>query len=379
MPFIKTFYLDVLKTPHAREVPDISLRYSFLACRGTECEQTCAMGYMKKPVISGWVESEGRRLTDEEISAICNNRPEEVLRFGGEFFLSWDGCTARDHLGIMEGTGQNGTLVCNGEVKGAITPVVPELPLEDAIIAAVRLRSDEGITALSGGVDSTLVAKLAGRECVAVGLENSHDLKQAKYAAGLLGLSCTYVTITEEEIASALPRVVATIPKKNPVNTGIALTQYFITQWAGEHGYHRILTGQGADELFGGYSRYMESADLEGDLGRDFLGLEEQARRDQGIAALHKTYLSMPYLDLRVVRAARAIPASEKVQGTRRKIPLRKVAERHIPLDLAWYEKKAMQYGSGVWNVLRKLARKNGYKTSVQDYIDQIIRVEHGH
>jgi asparagine synthase (glutamine-hydrolysing) len=222
------------------------------------------------------------------------------------------------------------------------------------------------------------VAKLAGQECVAVGLENSHDLKQAKYAAGALGLSCTYVTITEAEIETALPVVVKTIPKKDPVNTGIALTQYFIARWAGGQGYTRIITGQGADELFGGYARYSESEDLEAELARDFLGLEAQAQRDQGIAALHGTYLSMPYLDLRVVRAARAIPAHGKVQGNRRKIPLREVAERHIPQDLAWKEKKAMQYGSGVWGVLRKLARKNGYKTSLQDYIDQIIRVDHG-
>jgi asparagine synthase (glutamine-hydrolysing) len=87
----------------------------------------------------------------------------------------------------------------------------------------------------------------------------------------------------------------------------------------------------------------------------------------------------MPYLDVRVVRAARAIPAGEKVQGGRRKIPLRQVAERHIPSEFAWYEKKAMQYGSGVWKELQRLAKKNGYKASIQDYIDHISRVEHGH
>jgi asparagine synthase (glutamine-hydrolysing) len=279
----------------------------------------------------------------------------------------------------MEGAGQKGTLACNGVVKGTICPEVPDLPLEEAIIESVKLRSDEGITALSGGVDSSLVAKLAGRECVAVGIADSHDLKQARFAASALGLKCSFVTITEEEIAAALPRVVAAIPKKDPVNTGIALTQYFVARFAGEHGYRRILTGQGADELFGGYARYEESADLEADLARDFTGLELQARRDQAVAGLHGTCLSMPYLDLRVVRAARIIPAQEKVQAGRRKVPLRKVAERHIPQDLAWKEKKAMQYGSGIWGVLRKLARKNGYKTSLQDYIDQIIRVEHGH
>jgi len=333
---------------------------------------------MERPELFGWVEIDGRRVSDEELEITCAQRPEEILRFGGEFFLRCGGCRARDHFGIVQGDCPKGTLICGGEVRGNIEPAVPDMPLEEAIITAVRLRSDEGVTAFSGGVDSALVAKLAGRECVAVGLENSHDLKQAKYAAGLLGLDCTFVTIKEAEIEAALPVVVRTIPKKDPVNCGIALTQYFIARWAGDNGYRRILTGQGADEIFGGYARYSASENLDEDLARDFTTLEAQAVRDQAIVALHKTCLSMPYLDLRVVRAARAIPAHEKVQGDRRKIPLRAVAERHIPQDLAWKEKKAMQYGSGVWGVIRKLARKNGYKTSLQDYIDQIIQVEHG-
>ena len=334
---------------------------------------------MNTPILSGWIELDGQRLGPSDITEILTDRPEELLHCGGEFFLSWDGCSARDHLGIMEGTGPKGALICNGQIRGRIVPRAPAMSLEDAIVTAVELRSDEGVVALSGGVDSSLVACLAGRECVAVGLEHSHDLKQARRAAETLGLSCTCVTIAEDEIAAALPLVIAEIPRKDPVNTGIALTQYFITRWAGEHGYRRIITGQGADELFGGYSRYLESVTLEADLERDFAGLEEQARRDQAVAALHGTYLSMPYLDCRVVRAARAIPAAEKVRDGRRKIPLRTVAERYISPDLARYEKKAMQYGSGVWSTLRKLARKNGYKTSVQDYIDHISRVDHGH
>jgi len=333
---------------------------------------------MSELQVSGWVELDGRKLITPEIEDICRNQSGKILRFGGEFFLAWDQCTARDCFGIMEGTGPKGTLLCNGVKKGDIEPSFSEMPLEEAIVTAVRLRSDEGVTALSGGVDSTLVACLAQRECMAVGIDGSHDLGQAKSAAASLGLSCTFVTITEKEIEAALPVVVRTIPKKDPVNTGIALTQFFIARWAGENGYHRIITGQGADELFGGYSRYLESTTLESDLERDFLGLEQQARRDQAIAALHGTYLSMPYLDTRVVRAARAIPAADKVRDGRRKIPLREVAEQYISKDLAWNEKKAMQYGSGVYGVLRKLARKNGYKTSVQDYIDHISRVDHG-
>jgi asparagine synthase (glutamine-hydrolysing) len=334
---------------------------------------------MSTPKLSGWVEVDTKRLPVRKIEEIVKDRPEEILRFGGEFFLAGSGCRARDHFGIMPGNCPKGTLICDSEIKGKVNPTVPELPLEEAIITAVQLRSDEGVTALSGGVDSTLVAHLARRECVAVGLFESHDLRQARHAAESLNLSCTYVTITPKEIASALPVVIGAIPKKDPVNVSIALTLNFVARWAGEHGFQRIITGQGADELFGGYSRYLDTPTLEADLERDFLGLEEQADRDQAVAALHGTYLSMPYMDVRVVRAARTIPAREKVQGGHRKIPLRKVAERHIPPEFAWYEKKAMQYGSGVWKELQKLARKNGYKTSIQDYIDQIRRVEHGH
>ena len=334
---------------------------------------------MSEPELVGWIELDGELLTLPDIRTILRERPRDILRFSGEFFLSGMGCRARDHFGVMQGNCPKGTLMCESGITGEINPSVTDLPLEEAIITAVRLRSDEGVTALSGGVDSTLVAHLAGRECVAVGLLGSHDLRQAKHAADMLNLSCTYVEITRPEIVDALPRVIAAIPKKDPVNTGIALTQYFITRWAGEHGYHRIITGQAADEIFGGYSRYLETETLEEDLVRDFAGLEQQAERDQSIAALHGTYLSMPYLDMRVVRAARKIPAAEKVQGKLRKVPLRTVAERHIGPELAWYEKKAMQYGSGVWKELCSLARKNGYKTSVQDYIDQISRVEHGH
>jgi asparagine synthase (glutamine-hydrolysing) len=329
---------------------------------------------MSSMIVSGWIELDGRRLMPQELERIIADQPELIKKFGGEFSLSWDGCCARDHLGIIPGSCPAGTIQCNGTVKGTVSPAVPDLPLDDAIREAVALRSDEGITALSGGVDSTLVAKLAGRECVAIGVAGSHDLRQARIAAEALNLSCTFVEITVDEIESALPVVVKAIPEKNPVHTGIALTQYFIARFAGDQGYRRIITGQGADELFGGYTRYLQSAALEDDLARDVALLPQQAERDQAVAALHNTNLSMPYLDLRVMRAAHRIPAREKVRDGFRKVPLREVAEHYIPKEIAWQEKKAMQYGSGVWDVVRKLARHNGFKTSLQGYIDHISR-----
>ena len=201
---------------------------------------------MERPELVGWVELDGRRLSGDEVAAICRQRPEEILRFGGEFFLEYSGCQGpgsfRDHAGELPE--RDRYLRQRGYGALSNRPYT-DMPLEEAIITAVRLRSDEGITALSGGVDSTLVAQLAQRECVAVGLEGSHDLRQARHAADTLGLTCTAVTITPDEIADALPAVLRAIPKKDPLNTGIALTQYFIARSAAETGIpaHHHRTG----------------------------------------------------------------------------------------------------------------------------------------
>ena len=321
--------------------------------------------------LRGWIEFRGRRLAPAELEEILARHPGEVCRFGGEFLLSWDRCTARDLYGIVPGEIEPGVVICDGKMVCGICPDVPDRGLEEAVLAAVRLRSDEGICAFSGGVDSSLVAFLSGRPCLAVGLPGSHDLAHARRAAELMNLPCSLVELTERDVAEALDAVLPVIPEPDPTDVAIAVTQFLITRSARELGHERVLSGQGADELFGGYARYLSSHDLEQELERDFAGLRHQALRDQTVAGLNGTLLSLPYLDVRVVRAARAIPAGEKVRDGVRKRPLRELASRHIPPEIAWYEKKAMQYGTGIAKLLRKLARTNGYKRSLQGYLDQ--------
>ncbi|MDG6257538.1 MAG: asparagine synthase C-terminal domain-containing protein [Methanomicrobiaceae archaeon] len=320
--------------------------------------------------ITGWVERRGVRLDDDEIERIARHDMEALCSCGGEFFLRWDGCSARDHFGIMPGEGcPAGTVLCDGAVRWHIDPPVAAMPLDEAVAEAVRLRSDEGAVALSGGVDSALVACLARRPCVVVGLPGSHDVCRAREVADGLDLPLATVLVDEERIEDALRRIVPVIPRLTPVDAAIATTLYFVAEWANTHGHRRILAGQGADELFGGYARYLASADLAGDLARDIAGLPAQVARDQAVAGLHGTFFSLPYADVRVVRAARAIPAAEKVQGGVRKQPLRVAAERYLPHSMAFYEKKAMQYGSGIWKTIQLLARRNGYTKSIQGYL----------
>jgi asparagine synthase (glutamine-hydrolysing) len=322
--------------------------------------------------LRGWVELDGLRLEEEEIMEVLRDEPQRISDFGGEFFLEWNGCRARDHFGIMPGDSSPGEVVCEGRPIAGIDPQLPQMDLEQAIKTAVDLRSGEGVVALSGGVDSALVARLAGLQCLVVGVPGSHDLGRARLVASELALTLHEVQIDPSEIEEALARVLSVIPDKDPVNASIAATLFFVCRWAGVRGEERILAGQGADELFGGYSRYLHTASLAEDMEKDFQGLPRQLARDQAVAGLFGAYFSLPYMDHRVVRAARAIPAEMRVLDCVRKVPLRNVAAKHLPASIAGYEKKAMQYGSGVMREIERLAARRGYKKDLRGYLREI-------
>jgi asparagine synthase (glutamine-hydrolysing) len=319
--------------------------------------------------LKGWVEKNGTRITPQQLRQNVRADPAFLSSCGGEFYLEWDSCQARDHLGVIPGPIDPGTCWCGGNLSFPIHPEPPPVELEEALTIAVALRSDEGAVALSGGVDSALIGVLAGLPALAVGREGSHDLRRAVAVADRLRLALDRVIITEKGVDEILPFVLAVIPRHTVTEVAIAVTLSFVAAAAKERGYTRILAGQGADELFGGYARYLRSGDLAADLRRDYEAIPLQIARDQAVANLYGGYFSLPYLDVRVVRAAHAIPAPEKVCCGVRKKPLREVASRFLPPDIAYYEKKAMQYGSGVQQLLNSLARNNGYKNHVQEYI----------
>ncbi|MGA7074957.1 MAG: asparagine synthase-related protein, partial [Halobacteriota archaeon] len=66
----------------------------------------------------------------------------------------------------------------------------------------------------------------------------------------------------------------------------------------------------------------------------------------------------LPYLDPRVVFFGLAIDGAWKLHNGINKYVLRKVAEQVMPRELAYQQKKAIQYGTGISATLQRLARK---------------------
>src|SRR5699024_5743002 len=91
----------------------------------------------------------------------------------------------------------------------------------------------------------------------AVGLEDSTDLTAARVVADHCGTEHHELIYTADDAIEAVPRVVAGLESFDPTLVHSAVPNYFVSRLAARH-VKVILVGEGADELFAGYSHYGE-------------------------------------------------------------------------------------------------------------------------
>jgi len=254
--------------------------------------------------------------------------------------------------------------------------------LERSVIERIR-GLEEIAVAFSGGLDSSLIAFIAKKskahiELVHVSLESQPETEHAKVAAERLELPIRMRLFKENDIERVLPKVLWLIEEVDPVKAGIGVPMYWVAQEAAEMKLTVMLAGQGADELFGGYKRYVDEYLRNGGerarkrMFDDVVKLHEtNIDRDSRICNFHGVELRSPFAAYEVARFALSLPMKHKIEpkhGGTRKIILRHVAERlGLPRSIVEKPKKAVQYTSGVDKALRKLAKKN--KSSLREYL----------
>jgi asparagine synthase (glutamine-hydrolysing) len=143
--------------------------------------------------------------------------------------------------------------------------------LRDALDSAVELtlRSDAPVgVALSGGLDSSIIAALASRTrpdlaAFTVGYPGARDFderRQARDLSAALGIPWHSVELRTEEFVTFFPSLVALLDE--PIADVAAYGHFAVSRLAREHGVKVLLTGIGGDELFFGYGWVREALRL---------------------------------------------------------------------------------------------------------------------
>ncbi len=254
----------------------------------------------------------------------------------------------------------------------------------DVIGSAVRKRMRNlkkvGVL-ISGGVDSSLLAKLVtkvaaegGSQVMAytAGLNGTDDIEYAEHFAREVSLSHKVRRISPDEIESYIPKVAQAVEERDMVQIEAGIGIYAALEVASQDGIHTVFSGQGPDELWGGYSWYPNVIAAEGyeglqrrmwdDLQR---GDIETFDRENKIALAHGSEQLFPYCDTEVVRLAMSVSPRLKVKSAEDsmgKHPHRKAAVRFgVPEELAYRAKNAAQHGTGVHATLDAIACRNGF------------------
>src|SRR3989449_4072395 len=241
--------------------------------------------------------------------------------------------------------------------------------------SAIRTVPEGSALAFSGGLDSTLVAQAAmltsrRPELFTVGLENQPELQHAQQVADQMGLPITVRELTKKEVVNLLPDVVQATESIDPTVVGVSLPFYATCQMARAKGLKHIDAGRLSDELFEGYARFEELAGNVATIKREvWESLVSASANDfepgDKVAVTNGLGLRCPFAYLPLVQYALRIPAGFKVRVQNgqpvRKFILRKLASSWgLPASVVDRPKRAIQYSTGVMNVLEKEAKNRG-------------------
>ena len=170
-----------------------------------------------------------------------------------------------------------------------------------------------------------------------------------------------------EKIKDELPNILYNLENPDTLAVEIGIPLYFGTRAASSEGFQEIFSGQGADELFAGYSRYERVLKLDGyqklhnALFDDVLNLwSHDLDRDFKITTANDIELMLPYLTLDFVRYSLIIPPEfklKKVNGHYSRKYVLYTLGGHLGLDeeILNIPKTAAQYGSGASKGLRRI------------------------
>lgn len=225
---------------------------------------------------------------------------------------------------------------------------------------------------ISGGLDSSVIAAVTQRfapnrieegdkvaawwprlHSFCIGLEGSPDVAKARTVASAIGTVHHEFLFTVEEGLDALRDVIYHIETYDVTSIRASTPMFLMMRRIKATGIKMVLSGEGADEVFGGYLYFHKAPNA-----REFH--EETVRK---LASLYKydclranksaaawgVEIRVPFLDREFLDVAMSFNPQEKMVGVGRmeKYPLRKAFEGYLPDEILWRQKEQFSDGVG--------------------------------
>jgi len=225
---------------------------------------------------------------------------------------------------------------------------------------------------LSGGLDSSIISAITKRYAArrietddskeawwpqlhsfAVGLEGSPDLIAAREVADHIGTVHHEIHITVQEGLDAVRDVIYFLETYDVTTVRAATPMYLMARVIKSMGVKMVLSGEGADEVFGGYLYFHKAPgprefheETVRKLGK--LHLYDCLRANKALAAWGVEG-RVPFLDKEFLDVAMRLNPSDKMAGNGKmeKWILRKAFESYLPEKIAWRQKEQFSDGVG--------------------------------
>jgi asparagine synthase (glutamine-hydrolysing) len=221
----------------------------------------------------------------------------------------------------------------------------------------------------SGGIDTSILATIVSKKIRIRGFTcafkeaDALDIKYSKLMARKLNVEHYINRFGKEEVFDAIPNVVKVLDSFDPMEVRNSITINIGLMFAKSFGSTKLITGDGADELFAGYHMFYR-----------YVGnkkkLSEKLKKMWGIMAFSAGKLGkclgidvrQPFLDPEFQKFAMNIDPRYNVQEERGEVwgkwILRKAYENVLPPEVRWRDKNPIEVGSGTTILPKYFAKK---------------------
>jgi len=260
-----------------------------------------------------------------------------------------------------------------------------KIALEDAVHRQLMSDVPYGVL-LSGGLDSSIISAIAKRyaskriesndekdawwpqlHSFAIGLEGSPDLEKSKEVADYIGTVHHEVNFTIQEGLDAIKDVIYHVETYDVTTVRASIPMYLLSRVIKSMGVKMVLSGEGADEIFGGYL-YFHKAPNEKEFHEETvrkinkLHLYDCLRANKSLSAWGVEG-RVPFLDKEFLDVAMRINPKDKMitEGKIEKQILRDMFAEYLPESIVKRQKEQFSDGVGYsWiDSLKELVAKN--------------------